>query len=186
LGRRRAQRGQALVEFSLTILIFMTIFVAIAEFAFFLTVKIGVTNTAQDTVQLAAELGNTPYSDMQILQLVEKDVSAPLDRSKIQSVEIIWTDSYGVANYGEDRYDRSGSLTRNSITVPYSPGTATYPEGSRCNVIAGCPGHVSVDYIAVKVTYQYTWVTPLPGLAGLSSSPPIFVQSSISRLEPIQ
>ena len=174
------------MEFSLIIPIFMTLVVAIAEFSFLLTIKIGITDTAQDAVQTAAEMGNNPDADFAILSRVEADLTGPADKTKIQSVEIIWTDSYGVANYGEDRYDRSGSLTRNSITVPYSPGTATYPEGSRCNVIAGCPGHVSVDYIAVKVTYQYTWVTPLPGLAGLSSSPPIFVQSSISRLEPIQ
>jgi Flp pilus assembly protein TadG len=71
-------RGQALVEFSLVILTFMTLVVAIAEFAFFLTAKAGVTSAAQDSVQLASELGNTPNADFYILQEVDNDMAPPI------------------------------------------------------------------------------------------------------------
>jgi Flp pilus assembly protein TadG len=190
--RRPAERGQALVEFSLVIPIFMVIFLAIAEFAFVLTTKTGVTNASQDAVQLAAELGNSQYADTTILQLVESDISSPLDKNKIYSVEIVWTDSYGTVNNAEDMYRRTGSNSfpdgsATGVTLPYTPGTATYPATSRCNHIAGCgPGKPLVDYIAVIITYKYTWITPLPNFVGFGSSPPTFVQTSISRLEPIQ
>jgi len=37
----------------------------------------------------------------------------------------------------------------------------------------------------VTITYQYKWITPLPGLVGLGSAP-LIVQTSVSRLEPVQ
>jgi Flp pilus assembly protein TadG len=186
--RRSDARGQALVEFSLVIMIFMTLIVSIIEFSFILTTKIGVTNAAQDAVQLASEMGNTADTDLWVLQLVEKDISLPLDKGKIYSVQIFSTDNYGSARNGADTYLRGGSTSNatNTITVPYSiSGTKGYPESARCSTVAVgvCGG---VDYIGVTITYKYTWVTPLPNLAGLGTSPPTFVQTSVSRLEPIQ
>jgi Flp pilus assembly protein TadG len=193
-GRRsRGSRGQTLVEFSLVILPFLIVITAICEFAFLLTVKVGVTDTAQDAVQLASEMGNQTDTDWYVLQLVEKDMSAPIDKTKIVSVEIFWTDSYGTTNKGEDKYLRNGGTFANQAgaTVPYSASTASYPVASRCNINSnvGCvTGHTSggVDWIGVKITYQYSWVTPLASLIGLGSSAPTFVQSSTSRLEPVQ
>jgi hypothetical protein len=184
-ARRRRARGQALVEFALIIPIFLTLIVAIAEFAFLLTVKIGVTNTAQDAVQLGAELGNTPNADFFILQIVERDMGAPIDKTKIVSASIFKTNLYG-ANLGADTYVRSGTWTVNGITIPWSAsGGAGYPTNSRCNVIATivCGG---VDWIGVTITYQYAWITPLPNLAGMGGAAPLFVQTSTSRLEPVQ
>ena len=140
--QRRRHRGQALVEFSLIIPIFMTLVVAIAEFSFLLT--------------------------------------------------IIWTNNYGNANNGEMRYTRTGLLHNkaNTATVPYTADAGgAYPYTARCNIVSGvgCPsGHSTVDWIAVKITYKYAWVTPLPGLVGLSSTAPTIVQFSICRMEPIQ
>ena len=189
LRRHRRSRGQALAEFSLVLLPFMMIIVALIEFSFLLTVKIGVTDTAQDAVQLASELGTDQTSDFQVLQLVQKDVSAPMDPSKIVSVEIFQTDIYGKVNSGEDKYlpgapfyQEPGNTTQ---TVPFHQISAGYLPSARCAAVATtvCGG---VDYIGVIVTYQYSWVTPLPNLVGLGSSPPTFVQTSVSRLEPIQ
>jgi hypothetical protein len=186
--RRRGERGQALVEFSLVIMIFITVIVALCEFSFLLTTKIGVTDAAQDAVQLASQLGNTNNADFQVLQLVERDMSAPIDRSKIVSVEVFRTNSYGKTNLGENKYNRSGSWTIGANTVPYTQVGFGYEEVDRCNVIsgAGCTHTGGVDYIGVTITYQYTWITPLPNLAGLGTTAPTFVQSSVSRLEPIQ
>ena len=188
LRRHRRSRGQALAEFSLVLLPFMMIIVALIEFSFLLTVKIGVTDTAQDAVQLASELGTDQTSDFQVLQLVQKDVSAPMDPSKIVSVEIFKTDIYGKVNSGEDKYVPGLPAYQNpgntSQTVPYKQVSTGYLPSARCAAVAttGCGG---VDYIGVIVTYQYSWVTPLPNLVGLGSSPPTFVQSSVSRMEPI-
>jgi len=166
-------------------MIFMTIVVALMEFSFLLTTKIGVTNTAQDAVQLASQLGNTASADFQILQLVEKDISAPLNKARIVSVEIFKTDAYGTKNLGEDKYTRGTGEYPNptDITqkVPYQSSTHTYDPSTRKNVVA-----TGVDYIGVIVTYQYTWITPIPNLVSLGSTGMTFVQSSVSRMEPIQ
>jgi Flp pilus assembly protein TadG len=190
MGRRnrRRSRGQAMVEFSLVLLPFLTLIVATIEFSFLLTAKIGVTNTAQDAVQLASRLGNSGDADFQVLQLVEMDISAPLSKSKIVSIEIFSTDVYGKINNGEDKYTRGGSYANpldTTKTVPYLQVSTGYLPASRCNTVtvSVCGG---VDYVGVIVTYKYSWVTPLPNLAGLGSTAPTFVQSSVSRLEPIQ
>jgi Flp pilus assembly protein TadG len=184
--RRRESRGQALVEFTLIIPIFLTIIVGLMEFSFLLTTKIGVTNTAQDAVQLASQLGNTASSDFQILKLVEKGISAPMDKTKIVSVEIFKTDVYGTKNLLtlEDRYTRDGGTYPDPSdpnippkTVPYTQRTHTYDPSIRQNVVA-----TGVDYVGVIVTYRYTWITPI----SLGSTGMTFVQSSVSRMEPIQ
>ena len=181
LRRRRDSRGQAMVEFTMVFMIFMTIVVALMEFSFLLTTKIGVTNTAQDAVQLASQLGNTASSDFQILKLVEKGISAPMDKTKIVSVEIFKTDAYGTKNLGEDKYTRGAGEYPNptDITqkVPYQQSTNTYDPSIRQNVLA-----TGVDYVGVIVTYRYTWITPI----SLGSTGMTFVQSSVSRMEPIQ
>ena len=183
--KRRRSSGQALVEFAFIIPIFMTLIVAIAEFSFLLVVKVGVTDAAQDAVQYASELGQTTNADFYVLQLVEKDMATPIDRQKIQSVSIFKTNALG-ANLGSDTYNRTGTWTVNSVTIPYSlSGAKGYPETSRCNTVdtTVCGG---VQWIGVTVTYQYAWITPLPNLVGLGTAPPTFVQTSTSRLEPIQ
>lgn len=179
------------MEFSLIIPIFMTLVVAIAEFSFILTIKIGITDTVQDAVQMAAEMGNNPDADFAILSRIETDLTGPADKTKIQSVEIFWTNNYGNANYGEMRYTRGGALwnTAKTASVPYTVDASAYPYTARCNIVSGvgCPsGHSTVDWIGVKITYKYSWVTPLPGLIGLNGAAPTFVQSSICRMEPIQ
>jgi Flp pilus assembly protein TadG len=186
--RRRDYRGQALAEFALIIPVFMLVIVAIMEFSFLLTAKIGVTDATQDAAQFAAQLGNTPDADLMILQLVEKDVSPPLSPLKIQSVTIFQTDTYGSASTGSDTYTRGGSLSNGpppTITVPYTlSGSKGYPEASRCATVNTliCGG---VDYIGVTITYQYAWVTPLPGLVALGPAM-LFTQTSVCRIEPIQ
>src|ERR1035437_5351105 len=186
--RNRRSRGQSLVEFSLVILPFMTLIVAIIEFSFLRTVRVGITTSSQDAVQLAAELGNGASADFQILSLVERDVSPPMSKVKIVSVVIFSPDAYGKVNNGQDKYTRDGGVYKNpsdiTQTVPYTQATPGYAPVNRCNVVATviCGG---VDCVGVTITYQYKWITPLPGLVGLVWAP-LIVQTSVSRLEPVQ
>jgi hypothetical protein len=153
-----------------------------------LTVKTGVTYASQDATQLAAELGNSPDADVYILQQIEKDIQAPVDDTKIQSVTVFWTDLNG-SNKGANTFVRSGTMSNAgaTVTVPYHQTANGYPVASRCNVVLGCgSGKPGVDWIGVTITYSYQWITPLPGMIGLSGSPPTFVETNTSRLEPIQ
>jgi len=75
------------------------------------------------------------------------------------------------------------------VTIPYTQMSNGYPAANRCNVVlaTGCAtGHTGVDWIGVTITYAYQWITPLPGMIGLGGSPPTFVETNTSRLEPIQ
>ena len=78
---RSSARSQVLLPF-------MIIIVALIEFSFLLTAKIGVTDAAQDAVQLASELGTDQSSDFQVLQLIQKDVSTPLNPAQIDPVDV--------------------------------------------------------------------------------------------------
>lgn len=187
--RRRRSSGQALVEFSLIIPIFMLLIVAIAEFSFLLTIKTGVGFAGLDATQLAAQLGNTPEADVMILQLIEKDLQPPVDRTNVQSVIIFWTDPNGTVK-ASDTWTKPGTYYSPllNVTIPYSKGAQGYPPTNRCNILSavGCSPHTSLDWIGVTINYQYAWVTPLPGMAQLSSSAPLFSEKHISRIEPVQ
>ncbi|MGA2512057.1 MAG: TadE/TadG family type IV pilus assembly protein [Candidatus Limnocylindrales bacterium] len=187
----RLQRGQALVEFALIIPTFLVLVVAIIEFSFLLTAKIGVTDTSQDAVRYAAELGNTVDADFDILQLVESEMGPPINKAHIASVSIFWTDKDGDNLGAADTYTRGGQFWNSAGTasVPYQQITSGYPVSSRCNVLGGigcATGHTGVDWIGVTITYNYSWVTPLPNLVpGLGTAALQFVQTSTSRLEPV-
>jgi hypothetical protein len=187
--RRRHSRGQALVEFALVIPIFMTLVVAIFEFSFLLTIKNELTMAAADSAQLGAQLGNTNQADFFILQRIENDLASPIDKTKITSVKIFKTNPYG-AVLGTNTYTRSGSWTGpDSTVIPWGPvgGGGGYPENSRCSTLLGCGGtSTGVDWLGITITYQYAWITPLPGLVGLGTSGPTMVQTNVTRLEPIQ
>ena len=199
-GRNRArtrtgQRGQGLVEFSLTFPLFFTMLVAILEFGFAFNSWIGLNYATRNAALLAAEAGNGSGGDCVILAEIEKDVVPPADQRNIQQVQIAWTDVNGnIQNGGAavNTYTRTGSTTctlpdGTRLTVPYTiQGAAGYPEASRCNVIAGCGGgHPGLDTIGVQVTYLHTWRTPFPGLLRFGGAGWTLVQSNQMRMEPI-
>jgi hypothetical protein len=176
----------------LVIPIFMVLIVAIIEFSFLLTAKIGVTDTAQDAVRYAAELGSTTDADFNVLQLVEQEMGPPINKTQIASVSIFWTNLQGASLGFADTYTRGGTFwnAAHTLSVPYTQTSSGYPVDDRCNVLGGigcATGHNGVDWIGVTITYKYAWVTPLPYLApGIGSVAPTFVQTSTSRLEPVQ
>lgn len=193
--RSRRSRGQSLVEFALVIPIFITLVVAIAEFAFLFATFLSASFTSRDAVQVAAEMGGNPCSDHVILQRIEGDITGPADKTKITGVDIFWSDSAGNVKAGAvNTWVRGGSSSctlpsTTVITVPYHQTSNSYPLADRCNVIsaADCAsGHTTIDTIGVKITYQYTWITPLPGLIGGSGTGMQIVQSNMMRLEPVK
>ncbi|HEX7492323.1 MAG TPA: TadE family protein [Candidatus Limnocylindrales bacterium] len=195
--RRRRDRGQALVEFALVIPIFILIVVAIAEFSILFTSFLAVGFASHDASQLAATLGNTTGADYAILQRVDSDVMAPASARRITEVDIYWVDpATGKAIGGAVntwKYDGGSHLVTlpngTTTTIPFVRTANGYPETSRCNVNkgVGCTsGHTSIDTIAVKIVYQYVWVTPFPGLVGGSSTGPLLTSINMMRLEPVR
>jgi len=196
---RRRSPGQALVEFALVIPVFLLVFVAIAEFSFLFTAYSSIGYASHDAVQLAAELGNATGADAAILQRVDQDVQAPADPTKIVSVDIYWVNTAfsdarpvsGAENiWNYDGGSHSYQLPDGSfILLPFVPGATGYPIANRCNVNQGigcATSHATVDTIAVKITYQYVWITPFPGMIGGSTTGPRLTSTNIMRLEPVR
>ena len=194
--RRRRSRGQSLVEFAMVIPIFLTLFFAIVEFSFLFTSYLSVGYASHDAAQLAATYGNTVGADAAILQRIDNDIQAPADAHRIKSVDIFWvnTATSNAASQADEIYVYDGGHHQftmpdgSTIYLPFVNTTNDYPAANRCNVNGGVScvaGHQTVDTIGVKITYQYTWVTPFPQLIGGAGSGPLITQINIMRLEPV-
>lgn len=190
-------RGQALVEFALIFPIFITMVMGIIEFSFVFNALLSIGHATRDAALMGAEAGNSTAADCVILQQIENDVTAPAVAARITRVDIYETDSNGTPVSGLTTYTRTGTTTcllptGGTMSVPYklvSNGYPASPTSIRCNVLAGCPGNTpaspTVDTIAVKITYQHTWVTPLANLVSLGGTGTTLVQSNAMRMEPV-
>ena len=92
-----------------------------------------------------------------------------------------------------DRLDPSGTATLCTLpdgtatSVPYTRTNNLYPEASRCNILAGCPGpgsHTTIDHIGVRIFYDHQYVTPLETFVGTGDGF-VFDRSNVMRMEPI-
>jgi Flp pilus assembly protein TadG len=196
--QRERSRGQSIVEFALIMPLMMILLMAVIEFALAFNAEIGVNRASMNAVLVASATGNTGGSDCLILRSVENDVLAPNDTAKINEVEIQWVSNTGNTVKASSLYTRGGSMTCTyagaSITVPYTATTSGYPVAQRCNIVAGCTGlsatHTTVDTIAVRVRYTYTYQTPMGELLKMiaptaTSSTWTFNKRNVSRLEPV-
>ena len=202
-SRRRRGRGQALVEFALVIPIFLTLVISMFEFTFLFTSYVDLGYATHDASQLAAEMGNTTNADTAILQRIDNDINVPADPTRIVSVDIYWVNTatkdaspvsgaeniYLYVGGSHPFYMPDGTTI---IYLPFAPSTSGYPPNQRCNVNGGigclptgAKSHTTVDTIAVKISYQYAWVTPLPGLIGGGTTGPLLTSINVMRLEPV-
>lgn len=192
----RRGEGQALVEFSLVIPLFVVLLVGIIEFAFALNAVLSIGFATREAALIAAEAGNGDGSDCVILSKVDASISAPSTDGKITHVLIFKADRNGTRQ-ATNTYVRSGTMTCDfaggvSVTVPYSlAGGENYPDTKRCNALAGCPANAplpatgAVDLVGVEVRYEYAWRTPLASLLTLSGTGYTIVNSNSMRMEPI-
>jgi hypothetical protein len=184
-----------MVEFALVIPVFMALIVGISELSFLLTIKTEISFASQNATQLAAELGNTADADCMILQGIDQDTGAPAAKANLKAVNIFWTDFTGTSK-AADVWTKPGlyHCAVLNTDILWSKGAQGYPTSDRCNILSGVTcttGHGGaanggVDWIGVTINYQYKWITPLPGLTGLGGAAPMFSETHISRLEPVQ
>jgi Flp pilus assembly protein TadG len=180
-----------MVEFAVVFPLFWTLLIALIEFAFGFQTVLAVSFASRNAAVIGSEAGRAAMADCAILRSVDGDVTAPLSPAQIQKVDISWTDSNGVVKPGATTtYTRSTSSTiacnmdGAAFTVPYSLTANGYPIANRCATRTGCAGHVGVDTIGVKITYQYLYHTPYGAvLGGIGWT---FERSAEMRLEPYQ
>ena len=187
-------RGQALVEFSLVVLAFMTIFVGLIEFGIAFSVEMQINFASRDVATLAAESGGSPTTaDCAILTRIDQDLMAPATRSNIIEVDIFWSTASGGVNGGAvETYTPVGQLPPSTCptTLYWTNTQNSYPGTSRCAFIggtnSGClAGHTGPDTIGVTIVYKYTWSTPLPNLVPLAGTGFTFTQTNLTTMEPV-
>jgi Flp pilus assembly protein TadG len=189
-ARRRRESGQTLVEFALVIPLALVMIVGIVEFALAFNALLSINFATREAALVGAEAGNFSSADCVILSKVEESVGAPSNPSQISEVRIYKSTATGTETTTANVYSRSGSMScqttdGTSYSVPYTrQGAENYVQISRCNVLSGCGGQ-KLDHIGVKVTYVYTWHTPLSAFLSWSGNGYTLVKSNAMRMEPI-
>ena len=138
-----------MVEFALILPMFLLVVIAFIEFAFAFSTLNAINYVARNVALIVAEGGSRSGTDCSALGVLEREFGATSNRAGIVSVEVYFSDQNGRVIGGEvNRYDRNGTLTctdldLDSQVVPYTVGSTTYAETSRCSVLAGCGGTTS-------------------------------------------
>jgi hypothetical protein len=191
LRKHKRARGQALVEFSLVLPLFITILLAIIEFAFTFSAVLSVNFASRTAALLAAEGGADVGTDCVVLRSVESNIKPPASDARILSVEVYRSNANGDMIGAATIYNHTGSTDCELpggivFTVPYSRIQDGYPETGRCNVLVGCnPAHPSLEIVGVRITYHHSWVTPLKNFIGSYPGGLTFERSNATRMEPV-
>ncbi len=161
--RWRRQRGQSLVEFALVAPLLLLVIFGILEFCFLYQSIDTADFAAREGARVGAVLGPSDSgADSKILQAIQTATSSGVGLlfSQIQTIEIFKSDENGtvppplasctqVAN--EDVYDGQGNQC---------PGTLGWPPSARIATFNAS------DYLGVRITFAYNWVTSFVSAAG--------------------
>jgi hypothetical protein len=195
-----------LVEFSLTVPLFLLVFFAILEFGFAFNASLSINYASRDAALVAAEAGSTAGvdgsgrdvgADCLILRRIEQAITAPADEGRITEIRIYRANVAG-SQLGSlvNRYARGGPTTctyaAGDVTVPYVlVGSVGYPGTDRCDVVAGCPddgtgyAHAGLDVIGVQIAYQHLWRTPFSRMLGGGGSGFSMLKANAAQMEPV-
>ena len=191
--RRRRERGQSLVEFTMILPIVLTLTMAIAEFG----VAFGTNMTMIEATREGARVGAVLVSgansfgcpgytgsnnvDPQIVAAVQRAIESP--GSGMNPTLIDWIHIYAYSDpgtYNEWKY-KDATHTGASVcgvTLDYYQVSAPWAASSRYATLP-------VDSIVVAIQYRYQLFTPLSALTGLFGVHQItMVDSTVMALEP--
>lgn len=175
------------MEFSLVVIIFVTLISSIIEFGVAFGVKLRVEFASRDAVAVASQSASAPsYADEAIIAMIYRDSGAPADLHKIDKVQIFWANPSGQPQNGAIEEYRLGGTD----IASYGGWQRTrdgYPGSDRCAFIGGkgCkPGHTGPDSIGVTIIYKHGWIT------GFSTLFPIgegvtYTETSLTTMEPV-
>ncbi len=177
-ARRRGERGQALIEFTLILPVFLVILMGALEFGSAYDHRTAIAYAVREGARVGASLGkggsNPSGVDPAIVAAVQRGLTDPILIENVTSIEIYKADAAGKPVPGAiNKYDRNGALV----------GTAGWPASSR---VPGLNG----DSIGVRVQYDFHPTTPLGNLLGLvfGGNPPYttipMTDATVMRLEP--
>ena len=180
MRRSKRQRGQALVEFTVVVPVFMFLLLGMMEFGFAFSDRLTLGNATREGARVGASLvtgstttctGDPAGVDTSIvasMQFILKSGGSDVDLSHINSIRIFKASSTGtqVGGYvntwtyttgaGPDA-DSGPGVER----LDFSPSSTGWTACSRDN------GSGNPDSIGVSINYQYQLRTPLAAVASL-------------------
>jgi Flp pilus assembly protein TadG len=170
-GSRRRERGQGLVEFAITVPVFMLILLGMLEFGFAFTHDQTIAYASREGARTGAALGNgsTTYPcttadfDAPVIAAVERvltSTGSPIAIGQISEIDIYLAKSDGTQTSGEvNRWlpaPASGPVV-DGKSLDFKATTSQWLPCTRNN-------GVDADAMGVSVNYSYHYVTPLSGI----------------------
>lgn len=172
--KRRASRGQALIESAFFFLILVTMVAASYDTTSLLDNHLNVVYASRQGARTGAVLGQTTVADCAIIKAVQAALTGTQGLT-INSIIIYQSQSDGSAlTTAEDKY--AGNTT---CTLPTNAGcsqpnnTPTYSPAALASSFQPCSRNItpfSQDSIGVEVDYSYTFQFALVGVGTLSAS----------------
>ena len=156
---RSGATGQGLVEFALTLPIFVLLMMGVLEFGFLYNNILTVQYAARQGVSAAAQAGGVDGADCSILKAVERALTSPIEKTRVTSVKIFKSDANGDPIPGvANEYVRAGTLDcPGDVTEPYTlVGSEGYPQADRHDALAE-----GLDVVGVRIGYLYAGITPI-------------------------
>ncbi len=169
-SRRPAPRGQAMVEFALVAPLFFALIFGLIEFSL-IGLSISSYNLAADAgASIGSILGRTdPTVDQQIVAAVRSHTSGIAPAQPLM-IEVFKADVTGAPVMS------SGHIVENVYDIQGHPiGPQRWPVDSRIDDL------LSADYLGVRITYQYNYLT---GFIGGGNSTLQLTATSVQRIEP--
>lgn len=197
LNRRRGERGQSLVEFTMIIPIVLTMALSIAEFGVAFGTNMTMIEATREGARVGAILVNGSSSfgctgypgwtnvDPQIVAAVQRAIESPGSGIKLSNVDWIkiWqSDADGnpvptTVNKWTPTTPSGGPLVC-GVHLDFLQGPVNWDASLRANVLP-------VQAIGVSIQYRYQMFTPLAALTGLLGLNTItMVDSTVMDFEP--
>src|SRR3989442_4729750 len=137
-----SESGQALVEFSLVLPVFLLLIFGLVEFGFLFNASSSVNYVSRVAAMLAAEGGRTAGTDCMVLSAIERDLTPPSTPARVSSVEMYWSDANGnQIGSNVHRYDREAPPRAPIAAGPRLPWPTRFPPATtrRSRPSAGSP-----------------------------------------------
>lgn len=168
--RRRHSRAQAIVEFALVAPLFFTLLFGVVEFSLIHTAIDIVNFATKDAARLGSLLGRTDATvDTQMVTEIRSRVTG-IVIAKVTKIEVFKSDAAGnVVLVGGNPVEYVYNVSGGNI------GTTNWPVNQRNDT------QLNADYLGVKVTYNYTYLTGF--IAGAGSTLQL-TATSVQRIEP--
>jgi hypothetical protein len=173
--RRERSRGQGLVEFAVSVPVFVMLLFGMLEFGFAFSHNLTLEYSTREGARTGAALGpgtlNVPCAqvDDQIVAAVQRVLTSPgspVDISRISSVRIYKADAAGnqVGGSTTNTWVPGGGPTVDGVALVFRPSTVNWNACTRDN-------GASPDSIGVSVVYSYKLISPLGIFLGMGGTP---------------